>query len=122
MDIAEVARRSGVPASALRYYEEKGLIASTGREGLRRTFPDRVLDQLSSLSVALHVLCSELGGRLRRFQGYDELFAAALTRAEQGEQEWVARPRAHSCHTVWMELHEDLIATLGIQRGAEPRR
>jgi DNA-binding transcriptional MerR regulator len=51
MDIAEVARRSGVPASALRYYEQKGLIASTGREGLRRTFPDRVLDQLSLIAL-----------------------------------------------------------------------
>lgn len=36
LDIAEVARRSGVPASALRFYEEKGLIASNGRQGLRR--------------------------------------------------------------------------------------
>jgi DNA-binding transcriptional MerR regulator len=51
MDIAEVARRSGVPASALRYYEEKGLIASTGREGLRRTFTDAVLDQLSLIAL-----------------------------------------------------------------------
>ncbi|TIU20338.1 MAG: MerR family DNA-binding transcriptional regulator, partial [Mesorhizobium sp.] len=31
MDIAEVSRRTGVPASTLRYYEEKGLIASIGR-------------------------------------------------------------------------------------------
>lgn len=51
MDIAEVARRSGVPASALRYYEEKGLIASTGRAGLRRTFPEGVLDQLSLIAL-----------------------------------------------------------------------
>lgn len=51
MDIAEVAKRSGVPASALRYYEEKGLIASTGREGLRRTFADGVLDQLSLIAL-----------------------------------------------------------------------
>ncbi|WP_260440806.1 MerR family DNA-binding transcriptional regulator, partial [Pseudomonas aeruginosa] len=36
LDIGEVARRSGVPASTLRYYEEKGLIASSGRHGLRR--------------------------------------------------------------------------------------
>ena len=41
MDIAEVAKRSGMPASALRYYEEKGLIESTGRAGLRRTFAPR---------------------------------------------------------------------------------
>ena len=36
MDITEVAKRSGVPASTLRFYEEKGLIASVGRRGLRR--------------------------------------------------------------------------------------
>ncbi len=51
MDIVEVARKSGVPASALRYYEEKGLIASVGRSGLRRTFSPGVLDQL--LLIAL---------------------------------------------------------------------
>lgn len=51
MDIAEVARRSGVPASALRYYEERGLIASTGRSGLRRSFPDAVLDRLSLIAL-----------------------------------------------------------------------
>jgi len=51
MDIVEVARRSGLPASALRYYEEKGLIASTGREGLRRAFAPGVLDQLSFIAL-----------------------------------------------------------------------
>jgi DNA-binding transcriptional MerR regulator len=51
MDIAEVARRSGVRASALRYYEEKGLIASVGRDGLRRRFGPRVLDQLALISL-----------------------------------------------------------------------
>ena len=51
MDIAEVARRSGVPASALRYYEEKGLIASTGRRGLRRLFDADVLEQAGLVST-----------------------------------------------------------------------
>jgi DNA-binding transcriptional MerR regulator len=51
MDIAEVARRSGLPASTLRFYEEKGLIASTGREGLRRTFAPAVLDQLALIAL-----------------------------------------------------------------------
>jgi hypothetical protein len=31
----------------------------------------------------------------------------------------VARPRADSCHTVWMELHEDLLATLRLERGTD---
>ena len=51
MDIAEVARRSGVPASTLRYYEEKGLIASVGRQGLRRVFAPGVLDQLALIAL-----------------------------------------------------------------------
>lgn len=51
MDIAQVAKRSGVPASILRYYEEKGLIASVGREGLRRRFAPQVLDQLALIAL-----------------------------------------------------------------------
>ncbi|MCR3817659.1 MerR family DNA-binding transcriptional regulator, partial [Pseudomonas aeruginosa] len=46
LDIGEVARRSGVPASTLRYYEEKGLIASSGRHGLRRLFDAGVLERV----------------------------------------------------------------------------
>jgi DNA-binding transcriptional MerR regulator len=51
MDIAEVARRAGVPASTLRFYEEKGLIASVGRQGLRRRFAPNVLDQLALIAL-----------------------------------------------------------------------
>jgi len=51
MDIAEVAKRSGMPASKLRYYEEKGLIASVGRQGLRRLFEPSVLEQLALISL-----------------------------------------------------------------------
>ena len=51
MDISDVARRSGVPASALRFYEEKGLIASLGRPGERRRFAPQVLDQLTLIAL-----------------------------------------------------------------------
>ena len=51
LDIAEVAQRSGVPASTLRFYEEKGLIASVGRRGLRRTFDPGVLDRLALIAL-----------------------------------------------------------------------
>ena len=47
MDIGEVARRAGVPASTLRFYEEKRLIRSVGRRGLRRFFDPDVLDRLA---------------------------------------------------------------------------
>jgi DNA-binding transcriptional MerR regulator len=51
MDIAEVARRSGVPASTLRFYEEKGLIRSLGRQGLRRVFNDNILERLALIAL-----------------------------------------------------------------------
>ncbi|MEH6565269.1 MAG: helix-turn-helix domain-containing protein [Halopseudomonas sp.] len=51
MDIAEVAKRSGLPASTLRYYEEKGLIASVGRRGLRRLFNANVLEGLALIAL-----------------------------------------------------------------------
>ena len=51
MDIAEVAKRSGVPASTLRFYEEKGLIASIGRRGLRRLFDPGVLQRLRLIAL-----------------------------------------------------------------------
>jgi DNA-binding transcriptional MerR regulator len=51
VDIVEVARRSGVPASTLRFYEEKGLITSTGRRGLRRLFDPGVLERLALIAL-----------------------------------------------------------------------
>ena len=51
LDIAQVARRTGVPASTLRFYEEKGLIASIGRRGLRRLFDPSVVERLSLVAL-----------------------------------------------------------------------
>ena len=51
MDIAEVARRSGMAASTLRYYEKRGLIKPTGRNGLRRSYAPGVLDTLALISL-----------------------------------------------------------------------
>jgi DNA-binding transcriptional MerR regulator len=51
MDISEVARKSGVAASALRYYERKGLIRSLGGGGTRRRFSPEVLDQLAVIAL-----------------------------------------------------------------------
>jgi DNA-binding transcriptional MerR regulator len=51
MDIAEVAKRTGVPASALRFYEKKGLIRSVGRDGARRRFAPDVVDHLALIAL-----------------------------------------------------------------------
>ncbi len=51
LDIAEAAKRSGVPASTLRYYEERGLIESIGRRGLKRVFDPGVLERLALIAL-----------------------------------------------------------------------
>ena len=51
LDIGEVARRSGVSAAALRFYEEKGLIEAVGRRGLRRLFDPGVLERLALIAL-----------------------------------------------------------------------
>jgi len=43
MEISQVAKKSGVSASTLRFYEDKGLISSIGRQGIRRVFSPNVL-------------------------------------------------------------------------------
>lgn len=51
LDIAEVTKQAGVPASKLRFYEEKGLIASVGRRGLKRLFTPDVMERLSLIAL-----------------------------------------------------------------------
>lgn len=51
MDISEVAKKAGVAASALRYYERKGLIHSLESHGARRKFSPAVLDQLALIAL-----------------------------------------------------------------------
>jgi hypothetical protein len=58
---------------------------------------------------------ARLTRRLARFAGYHSRFAAALARAS-AEPAWITGTDRDSCHRVWFELHEDLIATLGLTR------
>jgi DNA-binding transcriptional MerR regulator len=51
LEINQVAKRSGVPASALRFYEEKGLVSPVGRRGLRRLFDPSVLERLALIAL-----------------------------------------------------------------------
>lgn len=64
LDIGEVSALSGVKPSALRYYEEAGLIASVFRRGLRRQFAPDVLLQLKLIAMGKSAGFSleEIGG------------------------------------------------------------
>lgn len=76
-----------------------------------------VLESLATVDDALGPLVHRLSSVLARFEGYDVRFAHALDRARAGDGTWVDGSDVDSCHRVWFELHEDLVATLGIDRG-----
>ncbi|MBO3086269.1 transcriptional regulator [Cellulomonas fengjieae] len=79
---------------------------------------DGVLDELATVERGLAPLVDRLARLLTRFDGYAARFARARRRARAGEGRWVDGTDIDSCHRVWFELHEDLIATLGIDRRA----
>lgn len=75
----------------------------------------RVLRRLTALDEHAQGLCSDLAGALSRFQPYGERLAEALERAHAGDIAAVT-DRIDSYHSVWFQLHEDLLVSLGIPR------
>jgi hypothetical protein len=80
---------------------------------------DRVIESLRSVGRRLIPLETELASALARFGGYAERYNAALDRVTAGENRWVDGLGIDSSHVVWMQLHEDLLASLGLDRGDE---
>jgi hypothetical protein len=78
-----------------------------------------VVEQLAELHSGVHPICEELAGSLARYGLYGPRLVTALERVRAGESDWFTKPMIASYHTVWFELHEDLLATLGIERGSE---
>jgi hypothetical protein len=78
---------------------------------------ERVVRRLRSLHRRVTPLCLRLSERLERFDGYPDRYRRALARVEHGDPTWVDHSGIDSCHTVWFELHEDLLSTLGLERG-----
>lgn len=79
-----------------------------------------VLARLAKVDSAIQPICAQLGDALTRFGTYGPRLAAARVRVEAGEHDWMTKPMIDSYHSVWFELHEDLLATLNIERGSEP--
>ncbi|AYF74195.1 transcriptional regulator [Nocardia yunnanensis] len=75
----------------------------------------RILAELSSLADELLPLTTELTDRISRFSGYHSRFSTALSQAADNP-DMVTGIKNGSAHQVWFELHEDLLATLGIDR------
>lgn len=75
----------------------------------------RVLERLAGLHRRAETVLAPLGAALPRFARYPARLAEALARARAGALEYVAESTS-SYHTVWFQLHEDLLVTLGLPR------
>jgi hypothetical protein len=79
----------------------------------------QVVDRLSAIDAAVQPLCHTWAGVAGRFAPYGPRLAHVVRRVEAGESNLFTGVMCGSYHDVWMELHEDLILTLGIDRSAE---
>ena len=84
-----------------------------------REYDESVLERLIGLHADADDVLSALTSRLPRFDTYLPRLSNALAQARTGGVDWVTKPTIDSYHTVWFELHEDLLATLGRSRSAE---
>ena len=96
------------------------------RDGVRNDHLDAGHDAEAVAGlVALHAravpLVQSLGAALDRFTGYGPRLQRAVDKVQAGDRDWFDKPLTDSYHTVWFELHEDLLATLGLERASEPR-
>lgn len=79
------------------------------------SYDARVLDRFADFHRRAAVICGELSAALSRFGRYRVRLTEALDRTRAGKLEELADSTS-SYHAIWAELHEDLLATLGIPR------
>lgn len=79
-----------------------------------------VLDRVHALDERIGPVASRLGRTVERFAAYRPRLRDALARVDEGETDWLTSPRIDSYHTVWMQMHEDLLLAIGGDRASEP--
>jgi hypothetical protein len=78
-----------------------------------------VVERLAAVDESARPITSDLAGQLDRYGRYGTRLQGALDKVRAGDAEWFTKPIIDSYHTVWFELHEDLLCTLGLERSAE---
>jgi hypothetical protein len=82
-------------------------------------YDQEILRELNALHGPFAELVGALGAQVMRLNFYRRRFETALARVSAGDTRWFGRPLIDSYHTVWFELHEDLLRLCGLEREAE---
>ncbi|MDT5175211.1 MAG: hypothetical protein QOG37_2462 [Mycobacterium sp.] len=75
-----------------------------------------VLARLDDVHQRVIAIAATVTAQLPRLSGYPAKLSVALARVKSGEIPWLTRPLIDSYHTVWFELHEELILAVGLTR------
>jgi len=78
-----------------------------------------VLDRLLALHQEVLPLLDQIGEVATRLSHYKPRLQRAADAVAAGDHTYVSRPILDSYHTVWFELHEDLIGLAGLTRAGE---
>ena len=84
-----------------------------------KDYDEEVIARLVDINGEIQPVCESLADSLNRFEGYSRRFSEALHKVQNNEPEWFTKPMIDSYHTIWFELHENLLVTLGIERTKE---
>lgn len=84
-----------------------------------RAYDWDVLDRVRALDERIGPVVRHVGRAVPRFGTYRARLRHALTLVGEGSYDWLTSPRVDSYHTVWMQLHEDLLLALGLDRSSE---
>lgn len=75
-----------------------------------------VLARLDEVHARVEPIMRAAGAQLPRLGAYSVKLIAALDKVKAGDTTWLTRPLIDSYHTVWFELHEELIGAVGLTR------
>jgi hypothetical protein len=81
-----------------------------------KDYDRKIIDRLGELHERAEVVLARLASALPRMRVYGEKLLQALEKAEDGAITWISDPKIDSYHTLWFELHEDLLRLMGRER------
>jgi hypothetical protein len=81
-----------------------------------KDYDRKIIDRLGDLHERAETVLDQLAGALPRMRIYQEKLLVALEKAEDGAIAWVSDAKIESYHTLWFELHEDLLRLMGRER------
>lgn len=92
---------------------------NTPNDHTDEAYDQAVVEDLAALDADFQPLLQQMVHIAPRLAHYPARFTGALRKVQDGDRTWFARPLADSYHTVWFELHEELIGLAGLTRAEE---